>query len=436
MYTSYIGRRAVHLYNEHVHDGKPLSPKAFFDEVLFPVFFDDERYLFWPNNAPFAQPKYSGSRDEPTVRLKALAETHEKIAEVEQPVGHLLMGGMADGPMETTSGQVSAVGASASPEDAYASWAGAMCGVGVAGGLSMLIDHNEVLRALVNGWSHYRTYLEQTPGLKGNQIETWNGQWLSHRFGWDYKSNDPLRDFDPHVTKSTGISTKDWAQVLFALARQLPDTRLTAYVYSLGQTNKTIGFRQLLLPEVQRLSDLYERLFGNVEGVSARRLTDAFDPEYSIYRACKQAAIGLKALRPDKLRQYMPGGRSSEMPNTTRSENKFTRYLIFQTWIIAMLNNEDLITITERLAGALREYAQSDTKGRTTAKRTAEQVLEASHRREFLETLSEIVENDGTHADLINEIADEVVKMPSSDFPLFATLLRLKYHVFSQQQSV
>jgi hypothetical protein len=435
MYTAYIGRRAIGLYNKHLNDGPPLSPRAFFDDVLFPVFFDDERYLFWPNNAPFAQPKYSGSRGDPSVRQEALAETHEKIEAIERPVGHLLMGGMADGPMETTSGQVSTVGTAATPDDAYCSWAGAMCGVGVEGGLSMLIDHDEILLALIEGWSHYRSYLDQTPGLKGNQIETWNGQWLSHRFGWGYRDHDPLRDFDPHVT-STGISTKDWAQVLFALARHLPDRRLTVYVYSLGNTNTTIGFRQLLLPEVQYLAELYERLFGDVEGVSARRLADAFDPEYSIYRACEQGAIGLKALRPDKLRQYMPGGRSSKMPNTTRSENKFTRYLIFQTWIIAMLNNEDLITITERLAGALREYAQSDTKGRTTAKRTAEQVLEASHRREFLETLSTVVEDDGAHADLINEIADEVVKMPSSDFPLFATLLRLKYHVFSQQQSV
>lgn len=298
----------------------------------------------------------------------------------------------------------------------------------------MLIDEDSVLRALLEGWELYRTYLDQTPGLKGNQITTWNGQWLAHRFGWDYHPEDPLRDFDPHVT-STGISTKDWAQLLFALARHLPDRQLTVYLYSLGNTNQTIGFRKLLLPEVQHMAELHERLFGDVEGVSARRLADAFEPAFSIYRACKQGAIGLKALQPDRLRKYMPGRRDSKMPGTTRSENKFTRYLIFQTWIIAMLNNEDLIDTTEQLAEALREYAQSDDTT-TTTKRTAEQVLEASHRREFLESLSVVIKDDATHADLIDEIGDEVVKMPSSDFPLFATLLRLKYHVFSQQQSV
>jgi len=434
MYTSYIGRRAINLYNEHVHDGPPLSPREFFDDVLFPVFFDDERYLFWPNNSPFAQPKYSGNRGDPDVRQKALAETHEKIGSIKRPVGHLYMGGMADGAMETTSGQVSTIGADAEPDEAYCSWVGAMCGIGVSGGLSFLIDHDAVLKAVIDGWSWYRTYLDQTAGLKGNQITTWNGRWVSHRFGYDYDPHDPLRDFDPPGSRK--ISTEDWAQVLFALARELGDTRLTVYVYSLGNTNQTIGFRQFLLPEVQYLADLYERLFGDVEGVSARRLADVFEPDYSIYRACAQGAIGLKALRPDKLRDYMPGRRGSKTPGTTRSENKFTRYLIFQTWIIAMLNNEDLIDTTEKLAEALRVYAQSDTKARATKKRTAEQVLDATHRREFLSALSEVVQGDGTHAALIDEIADEVIKMPSSDFPLFATLLRLKYHVFSQQQSV
>lgn len=434
MYTAYIGRRIVDLYNEHENEGALLEPREFFDDVLFPMAFDDERYLFWPNNAPFAQPKYSGSREDPEVRQEALAETHEKIGDIDRPVGHLFMGGMADGAMETTSGQVSTVGASADSEEAYCSWIGALAGIGCSG-LSFLIDHDAVLRAVLEGWPLYRRYLDHTPSMKGNQISTWNGWWLTHRWGRHYDEADPLRDFDPPGTRRLSRQ-QDWAQVLFALARQLPDDRLTAYVYSFGNTNTTIGFRQLLLPEVKYMAELYDRLFGDVEGVTARRLADAFEPEHSVFRACQQGAIGLKALRPDKLQDYTPGGRVSEMPDTTQSKTKFTRYLVFQTWIIAMLNNEDLIDTTEQLAQALRNHSESDEKGRTEPKRRAEQVLDASHQREFLEALTDVVEHDGSHADLFDEIADEVVKMPSSDFPLFATLLRLKYKVFGQQQSV
>jgi len=433
MYTSYIGRRALDLYNEHMRDGPPLSPKSFFDEVLFPVAFDHERYFIWPGNAPFGQNKYYLRREESSAREDALEEMHDKIEESEGTPGHLYMGGPARDILKTTTGQISSVGPPSDPSEAYYSWIGELCGVGI-GKLSMLIDNDVVLLALLEGWSLYRKYLNQTPSLKGKQIATWNGQWITHRFGPDYNSDDPLRDFNPPGTSE--ISTKNWSKVVFSLARELPESELRVYVYALGKRNETIGFRQLLLPEVQYLTDLYEKLFGTVEGVSARRLADVFEPAFSLYRACEQGAIGLKALQPNRLRKYIPGRSDSKMPGTTRSENKFTRYLIFQTWIIAMLNNEDLIDTTEQLAEALREYAQSDERAKTTAKRTAEQVLEASHRREFLESLSEVVKNDATHAPLIDEIGDEVVKMPSSDFPLFATLLRLKYHVFSQQQSV
>ena len=55
MYTSYIGRRAINLYNEHLHDGDPLSPKRFFDQVFFPVVFDDDDYLMQAGNSKFGQ---------------------------------------------------------------------------------------------------------------------------------------------------------------------------------------------------------------------------------------------------------------------------------------------------------------------------------------------------------------------------------------------
>ena len=432
MYTAYVGRRLIDLYNEHRHDGPALSPQGFFDGVVFPVVFDDARYLFWPNNSPFAQPTYSGKREDPAVRQEALAETHEKISKVTQPLGHLFMGGMADGPMETTSGQVSTVGASTQPEEAYCSWVGALAGAGLKGGLSMLIDHDEVLLALLDGWFAYRSYLDQTPGLKGNQVETWNGHWLTHRFGYDYRADDPLRDLELPTTKSTGIKTKEWAAVLFALAGALPDKTPTVYLYSLGQTNETVGFRQLHLPEVQRLSSLHEKLFGHVEGVSSRSLAEMYDTQYSIYKACEQGTIGLRALKPDKLRDYMPGGKKNKIPKPTRSANKQNRYRIYQTWIVAMLNNEELITLTEETAQALRDHAASGTKGRTTSKRRAEEVLKAGHRRAFLDALTAVLEEDGSRADHFNKVADQVVKMPASDFPLFATLLRLKYTVFSK----
>lgn len=438
MYTAYIGRRIVDLYNEHEHDGSPLTPKDFFDEVFFPVFFDHEKYLLLVKNAPFDQ-AYNQRKKTPLtadVRREKLEELHKEANTVNEPYWYLFPGGIDTAITDYTSGMVTDVSSSVTSEEVYCAWIGMAAGIEVKGNILMQVDDEQVLMAIVDGWKHCREFMSQTPNSKPHRVERWNGQWIVHRFGSDYYPEDPLRDLNPQLQKSgkyLEFGRRDWVDVIFALARQIPDEKVQAYIYKIAKRgrNVTVGFRQLYLPEVHRLAELYTHLFGEVEGVRPHKLAEVYETEYSLYRACEQGTIGLKALRPRRIDDYMPGGRESRMPKPTRSENKRIRYFIYQTWIIAMLNNQDLIDITEETAKALREHAASDTKGRTTARRRAEQVLEATHRRAFLEALTEVIEHDGTRAEHFNEVADEVVKMPTSDFPLFAALLRLKYHVFA-----
>jgi hypothetical protein len=53
MYTSYIGKKFLDAWNER--EGKSLTAREFFDNVLFPLFFDDERHLLHVSNSPFFQ---------------------------------------------------------------------------------------------------------------------------------------------------------------------------------------------------------------------------------------------------------------------------------------------------------------------------------------------------------------------------------------------
>jgi len=444
MYTSYIGRRAVDLYNEHIHEGPPLSAKDFFDEVFFPIVFDDDDYLMQAGNSKFGQlvrrrkkdkreaekKGISWEEEKPRRRQRALNKFHSLAEDYSQPHNHVVVGGSARKVSATTSGQITDIDHPVDADEIYCSWIGAATAIGVSGGLTLLIDEDMTLLALLDGWSQYRTLLRQTDGLKDKQIETWNGWWLTHRLSEDYRPDAPLSEKpDIKGRKHLKLATQDWVNIMFALAQNVEREVITAYVFSIGQQNTTIGYRQLYLSDARYLADLYRQLFGDREGVEASQFARLYRTEYGFWQACRQGTIGLRTLKPEGLGEYIA---SSENTDKSRKNLDSTTYRNFLTWIIAMLNNEDLITTTEQLAGALREHAQSGKKARTAPKRTAEQVLEASHRREFLEALSEVVESDGTHADLINEIADEVVKMPSSDFPLFATLLRLKYRVFSQ----
>jgi len=124
----------------------------------------------------------------------------------------------------------------------------------------------------------------------------------------------------------------------------------------------------------------------------------------------------------------MPSGRGeTKQPSAPSTQNQRTRHYIFQTWIIAMLNNEELLEVAGNAAEALRAHAKSGKRGRTTPKRRAEQVLDASNKRGFVEQLTEVLENDGEHAAHFEELVEQVVTMPASDFPLFLTLIKFKY---------
>lgn len=57
--------------------------------------------------------------------------------------------------------------------------------------------------ALFEGWRIYREYLERMQGLRGNQINTWNGQWLAHYFSDHFIEDEPLIGFQPFAAKRT-----------------------------------------------------------------------------------------------------------------------------------------------------------------------------------------------------------------------------------------
>ncbi len=53
MYTSYIGKKFLKLFNEQ--EGKNLSAEEFFDKHFFSLFFNDVKHLLHVGNSPFFQ---------------------------------------------------------------------------------------------------------------------------------------------------------------------------------------------------------------------------------------------------------------------------------------------------------------------------------------------------------------------------------------------
>lgn len=434
MYTAYIGKRLIDLYNQQ--EQTQHSAATFYQQVYYPLFFDDDRFLQHVNNSKFDQ-AYKQQKKTPLtaeVRAQTLAAQLEKI-ENEPPDGSFYLGGAAADATAGTSGQVNSLVIEIPAEDVYASWIGAALGVGVNGGLNLLVDSDQVLLVLYNGWHWYRKYMKETPALKAHQVNTWNGWWLTNAFSWRFSPASPFSTGQPDVDSKDGtvvLKTQAWIKIVFALAQKL-EKPTTAYVYAMSQMNTTLGFVQLQLDEIRYEIDLYNRLIGETAGLNNKSLADIYETQFGFERACLQGSIGLRALEPAKLREYMPSFKGPAKPFKNVQENQL--FKIYEIWIIAMLNNEQLLQKAQDLAEALTHFSQGD-RGKKTNSQIVTNFLNSSSRRELVTHATKLVEESPASAQQLDEACNELIKLPKQDFPLFMALLRLKYAVAEAKQTV
>ncbi len=433
MYTSHIGKKFV---NHVLQSKRKLTVKEYFEERFFKLFFDDPKYLLSPANTPLFQLIARKETKDPIARKKGLEEIHSKIKVYSQansalPDMSFAIGYPSADIVGTTSGQLSNMILPLDEEDMYASWIGSAFGIGIEGGLNVLFDNEELMEIIEEGWELYRKYVNQSEGID-NKIETWNGIWICHRLGDDFDPRRPTKDFHPVSARKKGEAILDrlpWTRTMFALAKGFSKSPLTGYVYSFGQMNKTVGFVRFNLPEVNRLTDIYRQLFGKVPELRNQKLDEIYQAERGFPFACQQGVIGLRSIEPKGLRKYMPGRPDkSELPKERQGVEFQINNSIYISWIIAMLNNKDLLALAEKASAMLHTYAASEKRAKATRGNVVEKLLNSKNRRELVDSLALVVEDDPSTADVCNAIVSEVMlNVPDDNVPLFVTLMRFKY---------
>ena len=425
MITAAIGKIFLDAYNEKY--GTTYDAKTFFVEVYHPLFFDSNKYLQWISNSPFVQMK-KGQKVETLThneRKDKLQDFLIKVDEFSKPDASIAPGFPASEVKEfsTTSGQVTDLDFMTANEDFFLSWIGSGLGIGLQGGLSILFTEPAILLDLFDGWKLYRSVLDENESLKGNQVNTWNGQWLAHRYD---KSNfypeQPMVGFSPIETSKGGMSIaiQSWTKVLIGISMQYNKPKMMGYVYSLGQTNTTIGFIPFNLDHIRKPIQLYAKLFGEEEGKIAEKL---WGTETGFRVCCQKGAIGIEAMQPKGLRQYMDG---SKLPKKANDENQkiiFNTYLI---WILSMLNNQDLWSKSMEFAKVLLDYSKSGKSSKTVNSQKVNNILAATSKKTFISALTEIVGESGEREHIV-ELAELVNSMPTDNVPYFLTLLRFCY---------
>lgn len=438
MIASVIGRTFLNAYNEE--HGTSYDAKTFFKEQYYPLFFDHNKYMMTAGNSPLENPKLSwdamlnGKKEYETAaqRHERFIKFMDKIEDGEADAS-IAVGFPTLDATSTTSGQVTDMKMPLDEEDIFLSWIGSGLGVGVLGGFSILFNHKDILMDVYQGWKYYREALENTPKLRGNQINTWNGQWLvyynDHRI---FNQNNPLAGFNPYSGKNgvLGIDLQTWTKVLVGIAKKYRDIQLMGYVYNIGQTNTTLGFIPFNLMQIRRPVQLYEKFFGINDGHKAENL---WGTAIGFKSACRVGAIGLRAMEPKGLAEYMQKGK---LPKPEKDEEQRISYNTYKIWILSMLNNEELWRESEELAELLADASvNKDKKISTKSKHSVEEVLAAVNKKQFVDAVTNMMSSIGSTEKLVSIVKD-VHSMPTDNVPYFLTLVRFQYAAVSNKSNL
>lgn len=422
MISANIGKLFLTAYNEKYKSN--YNAKDFFVEKYFPLFFDNEKYMQWVTNSPFVQGIKKGKPLSQIERKQKLDTLIEKVS-TQNADASIAIGYPSLDINATTSGQVSNVTIPLKEDDVFYSWIGGGLGVGVQGGLSILFNDTQILLDIFDGWIIYREYLDKMESLRGNQINTWNGQWLAHKYNTrKFDKNDPTAQFDPFGNMKDGgleVNTQSWTSVIFGICTTNQKDQIIGYVYNLGQTNTTIGFVPFSLPQIKRLPQLYEKYFGTKQREQAEQL---YGTAFGFTKACQMGAIGINAMEPKGLKEYMDNGK---MPvYNTKEEEKNINFKTYQIWLLAMLNNEQLWDYAQRFAATLHTYSLSGEKAKKDKSNNVKELLKAVNKKQFIESLTNIVDDSSNKEEFI-ETAKLINIMPSDNVPYFLTLIRFHF---------
>lgn len=437
MITTVIGKTFLAAYNKKYN--KNLSAKAFFEDEYWEHFYNHSKYMQWVTNSPFVQMK-KGQKPHllnESERIEKLESLFEKAAN-DIPDASFALGFPASETKEyaSTSGLVSDVLVPVDEDEVYLSWIGSGLGIGVAGGYSILLNNPEITLQTYEGWKVYRKHLNDPTleKLRGNQINSWNGQWLTYSMGKDYREDFDFTDLtDQGIfkvdTSLTEVRTVKWSQLFFSLSQQLPNVEMMGYVYGFGQTNKTIGFIPFQLKSGSRLKDVYRQLFGGVYS-NPKEFESLFGMH--IKRACELGIIGLQALRPDSLKKYMRDGKNLSF----KKDEDIINYQAYKTWLVAMLtrNKQEITDYTPKLAEVILRYRNTG-KGMSRITLVEKEMFTSKSKRGFIESLTQMIPDlESQDLEMIKSLKDDVHLMTNEEFGYFLTLLKFDY-AFEQKKS-
>jgi len=384
MIISYYGKKFLKKYNEV--EKKNLTPKEFFVNVFYPLFYGGEKSLMFVQNSPFSNPANKKKSNEEKLKL-----FFDKI-ENEVFDSSMFVGGYAEGLTSTTSFNVSTEYNHIIDEDeVFYSWFGHALSLKFKG-IDFLFDNENILYDIHLGWKRYAELLfdPMYKEFKGSQISTWNTHWLNNLY-----STMPAKRFNPleNKSKDNRLESISWVKLLFYVSIKYPESIINTYAYKFSQTNETYGTIPIETKKIDCLLKFCQEYFGENNSLDYSGYENILGTGYSMEKICELGSIGMIALKPELLKMEEYHNKSIEVQKKIKKlygeaiENEFN-YKLYNIYLMAKLNMKDIQTDVIKIAESLYDF-QYDT--RKNSKTLIDDILTTTNMSGFQKNMAEIM---------------------------------------------
>jgi hypothetical protein len=442
MIISYYGKKFLKKFNEV--ENKNLTPKEFFINIFYPLFFDNEKTLIYIKNSPFNQenPVAKKNRETPEGREIILGEFFNKIKKGKSD-SSMFVGGYADGLIEATSFNLSLDYKHIIDEnEIYYSWIGYALSL-YFNGISFLFDNENILYDIYLGWQKYRELISEDlyKEYKGREIIKWNTHWLKYKYD-EYSENgfNPFKenyDFKKHILKSTS-----WVKLLFYVSRKYSNEFINAYAYRIDRTNNTYGNISIQLKKIEEFRNFCVEYFGKNEFLNSSALYEKiYGTAYSMEKICEFGSIGLTALKPKLLqleeKQHKDNNDQKDIKNLYKNiEENESIYKYYNTYLMATLNLKNIEKDVIEIAKSL--YAFQSITRKNEGMHLVEKLLTSTNWNNFLKTITEMkAVCDAENLQENGEVLDKLMGLCISDESKLSNvilLVKFNFHTISLKE--
>lgn len=437
------GKKFLDYYNQK--EGTDYSPFDFFNEIMFPLYFDCPRnkHLFTVTNSLFSQTNKTNTKN--------FKDKHKRL-EIKKNFFDLIndknfksttfIGSYAENIYAVSSFNTPLdIEFEFTKDEYYLTWIGYPLAFGIQG-YNLYIPFEKIMYLLFKSHYRYRDLLNSPEYNKydGMNVFSWNTVFFNNYYSdddFDLNEFNPFENcsFDNKKHKiNFNKKDKDWLKLFHGLSVICENNILTCNIVNYTQVGKNIGFFKLKFGNYKKFIDLCKEYFGNHDyEINSDVYKKILFGSEQIEQILSKGQLGIIPLKINN--DVFKWDKMSNKKSQNENFEKLNYYKqIYKLYYGMKTNNDDLFKKMEIYGLELKKTQQKFKKNNTIKNLINIDLFEKSYNKEkFISNLNELIKilknNNVDIPDSIIELVKYISSLESkTDFKMSKSLIEITYN--------